>query len=238
MSTDLTPTITDDEVAALPLADARADLLRELVNDTGAATELPRRTRRWMVPAVAAAAIVALAVPVGLSQLGGDAGGRGVDPGGPTGAPADFQIREVKVSSLTIQPGDVAQVQLDEFTCPARPTPAPPDELQVACDGDGTKYLLEPAAVDGGVLSATSEIPQGQVSWVVTLQLDDPATAALADLSRELVGTETQVALVVDGEVLSAPTFVGVIETGQLQISGGGELTEQDAAELAGRLVP
>ena len=59
MTTDLTPTITDDEVSALPLADARADLLRELLTDTGAASEPPRRTRRWIARVVAAAAVLA-----------------------------------------------------------------------------------------------------------------------------------------------------------------------------------
>jgi hypothetical protein len=237
MTTDLTPTITDDEVGALPLADARADLLRELLTDTGAAAVPPRRSRRWLAPVAAAAALVAIAVPVGLGQLGND--GKATDPGtptGPTGQPAaSFQIRVVAASSN--DPGDVdeaQQGQLDAFTCPAQPVIAPPDEAALTCDDQEIKYLLERAVVDGGIVSAQAEIPQNQVSWVVSIQLDDAASRALGDVSRELVGTGRQVGLLVDGELVSAPTFEGVIDTGQLQL--GGEFTQADAVALADRL--
>jgi preprotein translocase subunit SecD len=68
----------------------------------------------------------------------------------------------------------------------------------------------------------------------VALQLDEKATGELGDLTRELVGSTTQVALVLDGEVLSAPTIMSVIDTGQLQLAG--DFTKSEATELAARL--
>ena len=58
MTTQLTPTITDDEVAELPLGEARADLLRELLAETGAGSAPVRRRRRWPAALAAAAALV------------------------------------------------------------------------------------------------------------------------------------------------------------------------------------
>ena len=68
-------------MAELPLADARADLLRELMAETGAIAAPARRRRRWPAVLAAAAAMAAVAVPVGLAQLGGDDGGTATDPG-------------------------------------------------------------------------------------------------------------------------------------------------------------
>ena len=240
MTTELTPTITDDEVADLPLAEARADLLRELLAATGAASEPVRRPRRWPVQLAAAAAVVAVAVPVGLSQLGGDDGGTATDPGttsaspAPPAPPAAFQVRVVGLTSTVPRRDDPEWQELSAFACPDTPAAAPAVEAQLACDSQGTKYLLGNAAVEGGVVAAQAIQAQGTVDWTVALQLDDEATGELRDLTRELAGSTTQVALVLDGEVLSAPTIVSVIDNGQLQL--GGDLTKTDATELAARL--
>ena len=237
MTTELLPTITDDEVAELPLGEARADLLRELLATTGAASTAVRRRRRWPAALAAAAAVAAVAVPVALHQLGGDEGGTVVDPGtastppAPPEGPASFQVRVVGLTSAVPQPDDPEWQELASFTCPDSPSAAPADEAELACDAEGTKYLLGAAAVEDGVVDA--EAVQG-VGWMVALQLDDDAAAELADLSRELVGSSTQVALVLDGEVLSAPTIDAVIDTGQLQLAG--DFTEAEATALAARL--
>ena len=238
MTTQLTPTITDDEVAHLPLGEARADLLRELLAATGAASEPVRRRRRWPAVLAAAAAVAAVAVPVGLTQLGGDGdGGTGTDrgttsqPPAPPAGPAAFQVRVVGLTSTVPRRADPEWQELAAFTCPASPTAAPAAEAQLACDAEGTKYLLGNAAVEGGVRDA--QAVEG-VGWMVSLELDDESTEDLADLTRQLVGSTTQVALVVDGEVLSAPTINGVIDTGQLQVAG--DFTEDEATELAARL--
>ena len=77
-------------------------------------------------------------------------------------------------------------------------------------------------------------IPANQVSWVVSIDLDGPATKAFTELSGDLLGTERQFAVVLDGEILTAPTMNGLITNGQAQISG--DFTEEGAKELAQRL--
>ena len=69
-----------------------------------------------------------------------------------------------------------------------------------------SKYLLSAAMIEGTELDdAAAEIPQGQVNYVVTLDFDGEGTKTFADISRALVGTEKQFAIVLDGQVLSAP---------------------------------
>ena len=167
-----------------------------------------------------------VAVPVGLHQLGGDDNGTATDPGtaspppAPPPAPAAFQVRVVGLTSTAPRPDDPEWQELSSFTCPDNPAAAPAIQAQLACDSEGTKYLLGNAAVEDGVLDAQAIRTPGMAGWTVALQLDDDATGEFRDLTKELVGSTTQVALVLDGEVLSAPTIVSVIDTGQLQLAG------------------
>jgi preprotein translocase subunit SecD len=94
------------------------------------------------------------------------------------------------------------------------------------------KYLLTRAVIQGTDLTdAGAGIPQGQVNWVVNLQLGGDGEDAFTKISRELVGTERQFAIVLDGTVLSAPTMEGLITDGSAQISGN--FTESTAQALA-----
>ena len=64
-------------------------------------------------------------------------------------------------------------------------------------------------------------IPQNQASWAVNLAFDGAGTKDVhQDLARRSYGTERQFAIVLDGQVLSAPTMDGVITNGQAQITG------------------
>ena len=92
-----------------------------------------------------------------------------------------------------------------------------PDKPLVTCGTDdeaGLKYLLSAAMIEGTELNdAAAEIPQSQVNYVVTLEFNGDATEVFADISRALVGTEKQFAIVLDGQVLSAPTMDALIRT-------------------------
>lgn len=169
----------------------------------------------------------------------------------PTGSPVEF--RPVLYSDVapepSCSPGDCApprlRTELDSLDCAAQPPPtdATPALPVVACvepqeDDDAasapTKYALGPARIVGGVVDADAGVPEGQVDWAVTMQLDDDAAAEFADLSAELAGTGGQIAVVLDGVVLSAPTVNGPIPDGQVQITG--DFTEESARSLADRL--
>ncbi len=102
----------------------------------------------------------------------------------------------------------------------------------ITCDEDGIAYLLSPAMIEGTQLDdAGAAIPQQQVNYVVTLSFDGEGTEVFADISNALVGTEKQFAIVLDGQVLSAPTMEGRILDGNAQISG--DFNETTANSLA-----
>ena len=102
----------------------------------------------------------------------------------------------------------------------------------ITCDEDGIAYLLSPAMIEGTSLDdAGAAIPQQQVNYVVTLSFDGEGSDVFADISNALVGTQKQFAIVLDGQVLSAPTMEGRILDGNAQISG--DFNETTANSLA-----
>jgi preprotein translocase subunit SecD len=124
----------------------------------------------------------------------------------------------------------------NDFSCPSsKPIVDSADKPLVTCgtgDDAATKYLLSPAAVEGTDLTgASAGIPQNQVQWQVDLSIGGQGKQVFADLSQNMVGTDKQFAIVLDGKVISAPTFNGVITNGDAQISGN--FTEASANSLA-----
>ena len=102
----------------------------------------------------------------------------------------------------------------------------------ITCDEDGIAYLLSPSMIEGTDLDdAGAAIPQNQVNYVVTLSFNGDGTDVFGEISTALVGTEKQFAIVLDGQVLSAPTMEGRILDGNAQISG--DFTEATANSLA-----
>ena len=127
------------------------------------------------------------------------------------------------------------------FTCPQDGTPVnvedEPKKPLVTCEWDAEnkvaqKYLLSAAMIEGSQLDdASAQIPQNDVNYVVTLDFDGEGTKVFGEISQALVGTEKQFAIVLDGQVLSAPTMQGLILDGQAQISGN--FTQASAKSLA-----
>ena len=92
--------------------------------------------------------------------------------------------------------------------------------------------------IEGSELdSAAAEIPQQSVNYVVSLDFDGDGTDAFSKISEALVcpsGTVPpcrQFAVVLDGQVLSAPTMNALITNGQAQIEGN--FTQASAKSLA-----
>jgi len=114
------------------------------------------------------------------------------------------------------------------------------DQPLIACSQDGTaKYFLGPVIIDGDqVTDATAGVPQGQLTWVVSLSFDDEGSQTFADATEALSANQSpqnQFAIVLDGEVVSAPSVSEQITGGQAQISGG-SITEDSARSLASTL--
>jgi preprotein translocase subunit SecD len=158
------------------------------------------------------------------------------DPSAPAGADGGSpSIDDPLAWSLNPDPAWVAK--FDKFTCPADGTATDvvddPDKPLITCDRNGVKYLLSTALIEGTQLtSASAGAPNQQsLEWVVNIKFDGEGSKTFAEISRELYGTQRQFAIVLDGQVISAPTMNGIITNGQAEISGS--FTEDTARSLA-----
>jgi preprotein translocase subunit SecD len=138
-------------------------------------------------------------------------------------------------------PNQEAIDAFNAFTCPQDGTPVnvedDPKKPLVSCEWDpeskvATKYLLSAAMIEGTDLdNAQAVIPQNDVNYVVQLDFNGAGTKAFTAISEALVGTEKQFGIVLDGQVISAPTMEGLITDGRPQISGN--FTQASAKSLA-----
>lgn len=149
--------------------------------------------------------------------------------------------REVKPGSGTPpneaigwEPGQEDIAEFQRWTCDM-PSPDIPDQPLFACDETGNKYLLTPSILQGSqVVDASSGIPEGSVSYVVTLQFDEAGAKAFHESTGQLAmkqQPQNQFAIVLDGEVVSAPSVDQAIPGGQAQIEG--QFSQKEADDLA-----
>ncbi|MBO0610763.1 SecDF P1 head subdomain-containing protein [Myceligenerans salitolerans] len=140
---------------------------------------------------------------------------------------------------------DGVVAEFEDFDCSAERPGADgsgdPDLPLIACDAAGTStYLLGPVEVDGAaVVEASASYPPESAAWAVILEFDETGTTALSQLTERLQGETSprnQLAITVDGVVLSAPTIPPgtVITAGVAEISGS--FTRESAEALAGQL--
>jgi len=113
---------------------------------------------------------------------------------------------------------------------------APTDTL-VACDRAGsTKYILAPAEVLGRQISKASAGLDSQSgnAWFVSLTFNNEGTSAFGALTTRVTSLPeptNQVAIVLDGLVVSAPRITEAIPSGNAQITGS--FTQLEAQDLA-----
>jgi len=132
-------------------------------------------------------------------------------------------------------PGRQVQKQLDV-----------PSQPLIACDEQGVRYLLGPAVVEGtSVSNAAAGIPQGQLNYAVTLEFDGTGARQFGDATQRTAisnasspNSGDQMAIVLDGKVLSAPTNQDPIPGGQAIITGSTQnpFTQSSASSLANAL--
>lgn len=112
-----------------------------------------------------------------------------------------------------------------------------PDQPLVTCDRDGTgRFVLGPAEVLGRqVRGASAGIDQqGTGGWFVSLDFNREGTKKFGEITQRVVSLtppQNQVAIVLDGLVVSAPRIIDAILGGQAQITGN--FTQQEASDLA-----
>jgi len=112
-----------------------------------------------------------------------------------------------------------------------------PEETIVACDRSGTaKYILAPAEVLGRQISKASAglDAQSGSAWYVSLTFNGEGTAAFGAITARVTSLASplnQVAIVLDGLVVSAPRINEAIPSGSAQITGS--FTQLEAQDLA-----
>lgn len=112
-----------------------------------------------------------------------------------------------------------------------------PDTVLVTCDRNSfSRYLLAPAVVVGrDVRGATAAIdPQSASGWFVSLDFNGDGTKKFGQLTQDVVNLpapQNQVAIVLDGVVVSAPRINEAILGGQAQITGS--FSQVEAQDLA-----
>lgn len=124
------------------------------------------------------------------------------------------------------------QAQYEAFDCSKIDTTnvAPAAKPLVTCEADGSiKYILGPVEVSGENVSDATNGQQTTQSgattgeWIVNIVFDGTGAKAFADVSTRLnglTGAQNQFAIVLDGNVISAPRTLAVITDGNAQISG------------------
>ncbi|MEY8813922.1 protein translocase subunit SecD [Micrococcus luteus] len=170
----------------------------------------------------------------------------------PDGEPADAY------DPNWVTPALLAEFQATDCTAPRDPAAPPPpsDRAIVACqpseelaDGAVTpaqKYILGPVVIPGtqikgasnGMAQAQSGVSTNQ--WVVNIDFDEEGAKTFTEVTQKLTpypegDPRKQFAILLDGDVISAPQSNVVITNGSAQISGP-TLNEQTTAQLAEQL--
>lgn len=116
-------------------------------------------------------------------------------------------------------------------TCPTE-SPAPSTAVEL-CERTGPMLFgLDPSITHSPATDAGVTQQSGQ--WLVTIQLDDADTRAVAETTARNI--DKQLAIVVGARVVSAPVIRSGIDGGRIQVAGG--FTEQQARDLAQQLKP
>lgn len=186
--------------------------------------------------------------------------GDGEETGDPSASPSPSDSATAEPSaapSPTASPTDASdpnwitpelQEQFDSFDCAtvaeSGANVAPEDEPLITCEqGTGLKYILGPVEVTGArIADATSGLIQSSTGvstgeWGVFLEFDAEGTEQFREVTERLVslqGVRNQFAIVLDGQVISAPRTISAITDGQPQISG--DFTQESAKTLADQL--
>ena len=164
----------------------------------------------------------------------------GSEPTSSTSSPTTSTPRSSSATTPSAPPAPLQLRRVDEDAtggdggCSRTPTAQPdPQEQVTACDEDGHALALEPAEVVGGVDEVKAQRDQWG-NWNVLITLGDAAREDLAQLTRSLAGTETRLAILCQGVVLSAPTVNQAILDGRVSLSATFSKTE--ANRLAERI--
>ncbi|MEQ4719334.1 protein translocase subunit SecD [Nonomuraea sp. B19D2] len=160
----------------------------------------------------------------------------------PTGQPSTPPAQDPGINTQGIDPAVLAQ--FNKLDCSKKENRGQgvqddPKKQYAACESDGSvKYVLDVAKVVGtDIDSASAGIPQGSVNWAVELNFKSKGAGEWAKLTTAAYNAQpprNQVAVVLDGVVITAPNIEGPIPGGRAQITGN--FDQVSATQLADQL--
>lgn len=134
----------------------------------------------------------------------------------------------------------------DPATLEASTEAAPADQPLITCEpGTGAKYILGPVEVPGSNIAdatfglSTSSQGASINEWGVNIEFNGEGTEVFKSVTERLFAFQqgdphNQFAIVLDGQVISAPTVQGVITDGKPRITGN--FTQESAQALSEQL--
>jgi preprotein translocase subunit SecD len=173
---------------------------------------------------------------------------------GPFGGPSQVNAATMKLfDKLVCKPGPNANTVNDSWKTTVGYNDQQsqwdqPKDQTVSCDASGNKYVLGPTVVEGTqVTSATAGLESNSTGWIVNIALDSAASKAFGTLttnqfdkyypsatSNEDDAVLDQTAVVLGGDIVSAPETQGALTSGSFQINGGSSgFSEAEATSLA-----
>lgn len=168
-----------------------------------------------------AAPLVALALAV--SACSGSDGAGDVAGEAPGGEAAALQVRPVLGAAEDLDCSGAADADP-----PGSPAPG---EETTACTTDGEALRLGPAGVVGGVTDV--QLLRSTDAWLLQVTLGPDAAEDLAAMGEGAASSDSRLAILADGLVLSAPTVAGTLsDTLQLTGDWSGAQAERYAALL------
>jgi preprotein translocase subunit SecD len=208
----------------------------ELIDMVGQTAQLAfRRVYDYQGAAASPAAGQAIELPT----LPPDLSSRPQEP--TTDVPVDDAGRlELLKTQLAWQPSEQDKTDFGDFEC-GDAFPDVWDQPLFAClrpdvsGGQAVKYLLGPRLIEGDLLTkAEAGVPSNQITWIVSLSFN-PLGGSLFSEATATLATQTaptnQFAIVLDGDVISAPSVDERIPDGSAQISGS--FNQESATNLA-----
>jgi hypothetical protein len=211
------------------------------------------RSRGWVIVTVVVVLAVVFAGLGASLFLGGGASEptptprpSPVAPSLAPGQAASFELRQVYFQESgdiqrkpPIPPGPAdggkdATGDLLRVDCNLPPRPAAPDDNVILCDSFGFRYGLGPSELPPDGVADAIALQGAFDDWVVQVTLTDDAASVFEDVTKRVstLGPPlNQLAIVLNGAVVSAPAVQEPIKGGTLQITGG--FTQGEAEALA-----
>ncbi|MET9314616.1 hypothetical protein ABZX12_22620 [Kribbella sp. NPDC003505] len=137
------------------------------------------------------------------------------------------------------KPSDPAAVEFRRVLTVAQGTCSTPARSGTACDDQGNRYTLGKVELDGRNVSEVKAAIQqnGASGWYVGLTLDAQGAKLFEQLTAAVAQQQppaNQLAIVVRGQVVAAPSVQSAIPGGKIEISGS--YTRDTAEELAAKI--